>query len=251
MRWIATCLVASLSVAGAATAADTEQRLERVERRVELVTQMTLDLDRLRAENRELRGQVESLQYAMEQLKRKQRDIYADIDQRLSALQTPAPLGSGTTATLAPPVSEPKVDTAPQSVAAAPLSAAQAQQMQADYQAAYALLSPAQKRYGEAATAFGKFLTTYPQSSLAGNAQYWQAEAYYVAQQNDQALQAFDKVLKDYPDSPKAPGALYKIARLQIAKGDPAAARQALQQVINDYPNSSAVGLAADLLKTL
>ena len=68
--------------------------------------------------------------------------------------------------------------------------------MQADYKAAYALLSPSQKRYDDAAKAFTAFLERYPGSTLAANAQYWLAEAYYVSQKNDQALEAFTQVVE-------------------------------------------------------
>ena len=132
----------------------------------------------------------------------------------------------------------------------APATAAGAdrRQIEAEYQAAYELLSPQQRRYQDAAKAFTAFLQRYPGDELAPNAQYWLGEAHYVSQHNVEALQAFQVVVERYPDSTKAPGALFKIARLQQAAGDSAAARASYEKVLKDYPDSPAAGLARQRL---
>lgn len=263
---------------GAADRLSTEQRLERLERRVGTVSELTLRLDAVQRENRQLRGEVETLQYQIDQLKRKQRDIYLDIDQRLSGMgsssadtalgQAPPAVTGGVAAPVptavdgpAPVRPAPVVDRAPAAVvereparpapaqaAGGPVVAYDNQKMQADYKSAYALLSPSQRRYDDAAKAFSAFLADYPNSPLAANAQYWLAESYYVSQKNDQALAAFNKVVSDYPTSPKVAGALYKIGRLENVKGNRSAARKTLERVIAEYPSSPAAGLAKDLL---
>ena len=43
----------------------TKQRLERLELRVEKITELTLQLDAMRRENRELRGEIEVLQHTI------------------------------------------------------------------------------------------------------------------------------------------------------------------------------------------
>ncbi len=229
----------------------TEQRLETMERRVGKITDLTLRLDAVQQENRRLRGEIETLHHQIEQLKRKQRDIYLDIDQRLSNIGSSAPATPAapvaTPASVAPAGERDAADKAAVTQTTAP-AAADPQQMQADYKAAYALLSPGQRRYADAAKAFTAFLEKYPGSSLAPNAQYWLAEAYYVSQKNDQALNAFRKVVNDHPTSPKVPGSLYKIGRLEHVRGDNKAAREALQKVVKEYPTAPAAGLAKELL---
>ncbi len=248
-------LLGLLPVATLAADPPMSQRLELLERRVNRITDLTLQLDEVRRENRELRGQVENLGYEIEQLKRKQRDIYLDIDQRLGAAQsgaglTPAPVVTGqpqapggAAAPVPAMVSKPP--------GPAPATATDRAQIQAEYQAAYDLLSPQQKRYREAATAFAAFVVKYPHDELTPNAQYWLGEAHYVSQQNDQALEAFEKVVNRYPENTKAPGALYKIGRLQQAAGDLRAARASYQKVLTDYPNAPAAGLARQRLEQL
>ena len=224
----------------------TAQRLELLERRVDHITERTLQLDAVQAENRQLRGQIENLGYEIEQLKRKQRDIYLDIDQRLSgsagAVQS-STSGPDGEANGAPDKAQPRPPTADANV--------DQKQIQAEYQAAYDLLGPQQKRYDDAAKAFAAFVQRYPNDELTPNAQYWLGEAYYVSQHNKEALQAFEVVVSKYPDSTKAAGALFKIARLQQAAGDNDAARASYQRVLKDYPDSPAAGLARQRLDQL
>lgn len=247
-------LLLSLWSAGVAMASElsTAQRLELVERRVNLVTDLTLQIEQLRRENRELRGTVENLGYQIEQLERKQRDLYLDIDQRLGALGgAPAAAGAASPASTA---AAPVIDAPPPATAAAAVqsvSPADPAQVAAEYQAAYDLLSPQQKRYDEAAQAFAAFVARYPDDALTPNAQYWLGEAHYVSQRNAEALAAFQAVVERFPTSNKAPGALFKIGRLQQARGDSQAARASYARVVKDYPDSPAAGLARQRLDLL
>jgi tol-pal system protein YbgF len=228
----------------------TEQRLDLLERRAARITDLTLQLDQMKSENRELRGAVENLTHEIEQLKRRQRDLYLDIDQRISGLQ-------GSTPAASPPATSGVQTERPDAPAAAPDSTTRPpaqvdrRAIEAEYQAAYALLSPQQRRYQEAAVAFAAFVEKYPNDPLAPNAKYWLGEAYYVSQQNQPALEAFESVMADHPDSSKAPGALFKIGRLKEAAGDRTGARAAYQQVLKDYPNAPAAGLSRQRLKQL
>jgi tol-pal system protein YbgF len=245
-------LVALIALLGSQTAAfaqSTSQRLDLLERRVARITDLTLQLDELRRENRTLRGETEQLRHEIEQLKRKQRDIYLDIDQRLGAGSAGQLSGS----TMDPATATAATSDAGSVAASAPVatSTADRQQIEAEYQAAYALLDPKQKRYDEAATAFAAFVAKYPGDSLAANAQYWLGEAYYVSQKNAEALAAFQVVVDQHPGSDKAAGALFKIGRLQQAGGQRNAARDSYRKVLTDYPNSSAAGLARQRLEQL
>jgi len=249
-------LLLGLPVATPAADLPTAQRLELLERRVNRITELTLQLDELRRENRELRGEIESLGHQVRQLERKQRDIYLDIDQRLSggvpaataapnAAPTASPAAAGQGEAPRPPAAVVDRATTP------PQATADRSQVQAEYQAAYELLSPQQKRYKEAAVAFAAFVDKYPQDELTPNAQYWLGEAHYVSQNNAAAMQAFEQVVARFPDSTKAPGALYKIGRLHEAAGQKGEARTSYRKVLDDYPNSPAAGLARRQLDKL
>lgn len=243
---IPVCVLPVLALAAPATS----DRLDLLERRVARITDITLQLDEMRRENRELRGQVESLGYEIEQLKRKQRDLYLDIDQRLSGGQgstgkPPAAASDTGEAAAGSPAAVESRTPPPRPVT----GSTNRKKIEAEYKAAYDLLSPQNKRYEDAAKAFTTFLKKYPHDQLAPNAQYWLGEAHYVSQHNAEALQAFEQVVNKYPDSTKAPGALFKIGRLQQAAGKNAAARKSFEKVLKDYPDSPAAGLARHRLK--
>jgi tol-pal system protein YbgF len=78
------------------------------------------------------------------------------------------------------------------------------------YERAYGLLL--QKDYGNAESTFRDFLDRNPGHQLAGNAQYWLGETYYVRGQYRPAAAAFLKGYQDYAKSQKAPESLLKLA---------------------------------------
>ncbi len=66
-----------------------EQRLERLERIMQSqgLLDMLQQLQQLQQEIRMLRGEIETQNYNLEQLTRRQRDLYTDVDQRLQQLE--------------------------------------------------------------------------------------------------------------------------------------------------------------------
>jgi tol-pal system protein YbgF len=116
----------------------------------------------------------------------------------------------------------------------------------ANYQAAFDLLK--EGKYTEAANGFRQFLTSFPQSALADNAQYWLGEANYVMKDYRQALQAFRTVIEQYPDSRKLPDALLKMGYCHYELKNFADARTALNQVVQQFPETTAARLASQRL---
>ncbi len=229
-------------------------RVERLERRISRLTEMMMQLDALKRENSELRGQVELQNHTIEALKRRQRDLYIDIDQRLSQLQNnsqPAAAPVTPTAKVLPPPAPPTAETGPVVHKEVKQASTVTSSEETEYQAAFKLLSPSEKRYPEAIKALTAFLKKYPQSRLADNAQYWLAEANYVSQNNEVALQEFQKVIEQFPNSPKVSGALLKIGYLQDAAGKKDLAKKALNEVVSKYPGSSAASMAKKRLQQI
>jgi tol-pal system protein YbgF len=230
-------------------ASDTEQRLQRLERRVSHITDLTLEVEGLKRENRRLQGSVEELQHTIDNLQRKQRELYLDVDDRLNrmlpgapaAVPTPAMPGADAAQSVVPPKPARPVPTTPPVSTVPPGDPAKEE---AAYAAAYDLLRPEQRRYQEAIQAFELFIQQYPNGKFTDNARYWLGEANYVTQNNKAAQVAFLEVLEYHPQSPKVPGALLKIGYIEDAQGDEAAARANFQRVIDDYPTSSAAGMA-------
>jgi tol-pal system protein YbgF len=90
------------------------------------------------------------------------------------------------------------------------------------YNYAYKLL--VQSDYADAESAFREFLGAHAQDALAGNAQYWLGETYYVRGQYEPAAQAFLQGYQGYPKSAKAPDSLLKLGMsLSAMKKNPEA----------------------------
>ena len=103
--------------------------------------------------------------------------------------------------------------------------------------------------YSIAITGFKDFLSSYPTSPLAENAQYWLGEAFYVTRDFDSATGAFKTVLQKWPDSRKAPDALLKLGYTQLEQKKVSEGRASLAQVVQKYPGSDAAKLAAERLQ--
>lgn len=83
------------------------------------------------------------------------------------------------------------------------------------YDEAYAAVQ--KKNYKDASKKLEAFLELYPDDALAGNAQYWLGETYFVREQYDKAAVMFAEGFQKYRTSPKAPDNLFKLG-LTMAK---------------------------------
>ena len=227
---------------------DLEARVIRIERVVEnqSLVQLSSEIERLRSETTALRGELDTLRFESENSDNRQRELYGDVDRRLQSLE------SAPRAFEAPP-QQPGFQ-APAAAGAAVAGSAVAAARptgsdQQNYQAAFDMISA--RKYDEAGAAFETFLTQFPTSPLADNAQYWLAETHYVRGQFAEALPAFRKVLEQYPQSAKLPDALLKVGYSQIELGDRNAARTSLQEVMRQFPDTTAARLASQRLSAL
>jgi tol-pal system protein YbgF len=119
----------------------------------------------------------------------------------------------------------------------------------ASYQSAFNLLMD--RKYDQAVKSFRSFLTQYPGSRLADNAQYWLAEANYVTRNFEVAESEFNKVITAHPRSSKVSDAMLKIGYIQYEKKQWSAAKDTLNSVVNRYPNSTASQLAKKRLSKM
>ena len=231
----------------ASAGGDVEKRLELLERRVAHISELVLEVEGLKRSSRELLGRVEELQHRLDRMEQKQRELYLDLDQRISALQA----GSAAQPVAVPPAESSQAGQAPGKEAVTEVSSASPEQIQAEYDAAYRLLQPSQRKYKEAIAAFTAFLDKYPGCDLADNALYWLGETYYVTEDNASALEAFDRLLAEYPHSDKAPGAMLKKGYILDAMGRRQEAAAVLQKLVKEYPDASVSRMAKARLSKL
>ncbi len=180
-----------------------DARLTRIERVVsnQSLVEMAQNLDATQADVRKLRGRVDELENSMEAMRKQQRDLYSDLDKRLgSASPTGGALGVGGAAGGQPPAPAGAAGAGGAGGAASPGAPGPAGSSveQAVYTQAFDALKAGS--YSVAITGFKDFLTSYPNSPLAENAQYWLGEAYYVTRDYPSAQDAFRTVLQKYPD---------------------------------------------------
>jgi tol-pal system protein YbgF len=218
------------------------------------VIQLLQQIEMLNAEIAKLRGQIEVLNFHNEQLQKRQRDFYVDLDSRIRRLEggdaaaagaPPAqPGGSTGTAAATRPATAAPAATAP-APAATPNPAAENKA----YDTAQNLFKKGD--YAKAVDAFSSFLQSFPGSNLAANAQYWIGISHFNLKDFKNAQAAQESLVKLYPESPKVPDALLAIGTLQIEQGDNGSARNTLEDIIAKYPGTEAAAKARTRLQAL
>lgn len=212
----------------------------------------TLDLfqrvDELADEISQLRGELELQSNELAGLKKRQRELYLDIDRRLRDLENRsgsqssgiAPVQTPSTATSTTSVVEPAINT--QSSQPSTSSS----QEKAAYQKAFDALK--EGRYKKAKTSFTGFLKKYPNSIYAGNAQYWLGEANYVTRNFQQGIIEFKQVVGRYPNSAKVPDSMLKLGYTYYELKQYEQAKSVLQELRTRFPKSAAYRLAGKRL---
>lgn len=253
---------------------DNEVRIQKLEDLIRNigVVELVRQLQQQNEEIARLRGQLEVIANENQQIQKRQRDFYLDLDSRLKRLEAG---GAGAVTGAVPGAAPPAAPGAPAATApggapspsastnapaasgpgaeasAAPRVASredQAKEVRA-YDAASNLFR--RNDFPSAIEAFRAFLKDYPTSQLAPNAGYWIGISYANLRDYRSALAAQEQVLSRYPQSTKAPDALLAIAAIQVEQGDAGSARNTLEDIIARFPTSEAAGKARTRLASL
>lgn len=201
------------------------------------VIQLLQQIDVLNSEIAKLRGQIEVLANQNEQLQKRQRDFYLDLDTRLRRLEGAPPPVADANAPVTPPAA---LATTPPVPTATPPGASK--DKDGGELRAYDDASNLFKKgdYARAVEAFSAFLRNFPSSPLAANSQYWVGMSYFNLRDFRNAQSAQEVLIKRFPDSPKVPDALLAIASVQLEQGDGGSARNTLEDIIARYPGTEA-----------
>jgi tol-pal system protein YbgF len=98
---------------------------------------------------------------------------------------------------------------------------------------------------------FQQFLTYFPNTELAANAQYYLGEIDYNRQNYTGAIQAFDAVLERYPDNPKTPDAHYMKAMALLKSNQRNKAVQEFRILVQNYSHTDDARKALQQLRAL
>lgn len=267
-----------------------DARLARIERVLDqsLLEQLQR-VDSLQREIRSLRGEIESLNYEINKVTKRNADLYADTDRRITELEesqdsldllnaeagfsdddlsgggfldeTATPSAGALGDSAAAPavfVAQPRTSVPASSTAdfgngpRPPTGALRDTATQAEksgYTRAYDLLVRGQNE--SAVRSFNEFLVSFPDGPYSDNAWYWQGEAMYAQRDFDSALRNFGVVVNSFPASTKVPDARLKIGFALYEQKRFGEARSILTGVQNDYPGRSAAVLARKRLQKM
>ncbi len=104
------------------------------------------------------------------------------------------------------------------------------------YKYAFALLTKSD--YPGAERALQAFVQAHPKHQLAGNAQYWLGETYYVRNDFNNAVRAFATGIQSYRTSSKAPDSVLKLGLSLSALGKNKEACTSYVMLKNEYPKA-------------
>jgi tol-pal system protein YbgF len=252
-----------------------EQRVERMERMLQSqgLLGIVQQLQQLEQEINLLRGEIETHNYNLEQLTRRQRDLYADMDQRLQRLEggTTAPLDGtaqilDTTGMDTPPLEtlaamqgrgDPPA-TAMGSDSPLQVEIITTSSLQEPSAASTGTLPPGQvARPGPmtsqpdlnqipAQTAAATPAPTRPVSSDPVQLQAKYQAAFNLLRQSlyDQAIKAFQQFLIDHPNDRYSDNAQYWLAEAFYVKREFQPALDEYNKVVTNFPESQKVGEA-------
>lgn len=198
-----------------------EERMDALQRGLSTLAEQhdatTADIDKLR-------GLAEQLGNDISTLRKSQRDLMADYDQRLRKFEPVSVTVDGKTVSVA-------------------------REEQAAYETAVTRFRA--NDYRSAIQSLAGFVARYPQSVYAPSAQFWLGSSYYAVKDYANAITAQQTLLERFPDSPHVPEALLNIASCQVELNDTKSARASFAQLINDFPGTEAASLAKERLDGL
>lgn len=222
-----------VSSGGGSVSADAQSRLGEIEEQMRALT-----------------GRIEELSHRIDQTSRDLQTFKADTDLRFQDLGTaggagvaPSPQDGGAPEPLAPGTAAPaEAAEATKPADAAPTVVLPTGTTQVQYDFAIDLLKRGQ--FPQARDALKQFLVEHPSDPLAGNAQYWLGETYYVQGQYKDAADAFLKGYTTYSKSSKAPDSLLKLGMTLSQLGQKDAACATYGQLRQQFPQASAAIVA-------
>jgi len=221
-------ILSSLSFSASAETSELslEQRIKHLEElnqtRNQVQADISYQLSELQREVRALTGQVEDNTFKLKQIQDRQRDLYRDIENRLSRLASQPAAGNANNIEASP---KPPVKTTT-------ISAKENSNAGREFEAAFAKVR--NKNYDQAIVAFGDFLKKYPNSSYSANARYWMGQVYLVQNNLPDAESQFSLLISEFPDSSKAAAAKLKLGDIFLKQDKWAEAKVQYSDVANN-----------------
>lgn len=203
------------------------------------LSEMQNQLEALKQEIAQLKGDLEVAQHNLETTQTRQKDLYTDTDTRLRRIEGGAGSNSGS-----------GTSTPAGNNSAASGSAQVAAEKDASAFADASSLSQSAK-HKEAFNAFDSFLKEYPNSKLVPDALYGMGYSQFALKNYKSSIATQQRVIDLHPASAKVPDAMYNQANSQIQLSQITAAKKTLRDLIAKFPDAAITPSAQKRLKTL
>lgn len=184
---------------------------------LDLVNQM----EALRSEMAQLRGQNEQLMHDVAELQRRQKDAQGSLDERLRVLEPLKVVVDGQEFTVQP-------------------------DEKSAYEAAMATLRTSD--FNRASQQYSQFLERFPSSGYVPVVLYWLGNTQYALRNYKNAIDSYRKLIAMVPQHLRVPEAKLAIANCQLELKDAKAAKSTLQELAKAHPQTEAGATARDRL---
>jgi len=186
-------------------------------------TQLELQgqIEKLKADNAELRGKIEGLEKQGEDINSSQKTYYQDLDNRLGNFEPRSATIEGVSGTVQPGEKKAYDDA---------LNAFQAGSLK------------------KADEGFSAFVTKYPKSPYLPLVLYWSGNSKYANKDYAGAIIQLQSLIKKYPTHLRVPAAMVTLGNSQLESGNKAAAKKTFSEIIAKYPDTDAAKDAQQLL---
>ncbi len=197
---------------------------------------LSVRMNQFQSDLRATTGQIEEINFAVGDIRKRLDKLVGDLDTRLAALEKAfaerppqaAGMAGATPAAARPP--QAKQETAKN--VKLPNGTPKQQ-----YEYAFDFLKKTD--YPAAESALKQFVTAHPADPLASNAQYWLAETFFVRNNFSDAATQFLTGYQKYPKSPKAPDYLYKLGVSLAKLNKTKEACAAFARFQSEYPSAT------------
>ena len=221
-------------------------------------------LEQLQIEIQQLRGVVEEQSQTIIDLKRRQSNIYSDLEQRIQEISGVGSVQNSPVVDSMNQTDQFDVNnsaynsTSGQKIVEYPVPVQEStntsnvafnssgKNQKELYQAAYETLRNGHNT--RAISAFKSLLSEFPDGEYADNSLYWLGKAYKVNQDFNSSKAAFSKIVTHFGGSPKVPDALFELGNIELELNNIPKAKDYLTQVTVSYPASPAADLATEKL---
>ncbi len=223
------CLSAALICLSASNSAwalfsDDEARKAILDLRKSLATtQLELQgqIEKLKADNAELRGKIENLEKQGEDISTSQKTYYEDLDNRIGNFEPRTVTIEGVTGVVQPGEKKAYDDA---------LKAFQAGNLK------------------KADEGFSAFANKYPKSPYLPLVLYWSGNSKYANKDYASAINQLQNLIKKYPTHPRIASAMVTLGNCQLESGNKTAAKKTFSEIIAKYPDTDAAKDAQQLL---